>query len=391
VGDPARELELEDLLSPVSPEEFFETYWERRPLHVGGDRDRLAGLFDLDSFYRAVTEVRLPDQVPVPYLKAGYRDGRGDHREMFPRPEQIPGLFRAGMTIQAELLDRVDERLHGLMDRLRRRLGIAAPMDVGAFLSPDGSGYGLHFDATGMWTLQIEGRKRWWYSPEPEVEFPGQNHVAGAAERERVEGRGLAEVLLEPGDLFYLPPGVWHRVRAEGQSLHVSITVRASSSLSLVDQLLRARLLDRPVWRRMPTALRGAAAGVDDRVRDLFARQLAELREAVAALTPEDLVRSWLDRVGGAQDARPVERSDVLALAQPVQMARRDGAVEILCHGRLVASLPVDAQGFAERLTEQTRFPAESALAWDPAYEWEEVGEVLRVLVELGVLEREAR
>ncbi|HEX2689286.1 MAG TPA: cupin domain-containing protein [Kofleriaceae bacterium] len=57
--------------------------------------------------------------------------------------------------------------------------------------------------------------------------------------------------MLRPGDVLYLPPGVWHRARAVGESLHVSVTVRAANLVDRVAQLLAPLLVD-PRWRRQP-------------------------------------------------------------------------------------------------------------------------------------------
>src|SRR5262249_34169701 len=152
---------------------------------------------------------------------------------------------------QAEQLETAHAGLRALLHDTRRQLGVAAAMDVGAFLSPDGAGYGLHFDATGMFTLQIAGSKRWWYGRAPAVAWPRANRVATGGARNQLAGDELDEVVLRPGDVLYLPPGTWHRASAIGESLHVSLTIRAANLVERVAELLEPLLID-PRWRRLP-------------------------------------------------------------------------------------------------------------------------------------------
>jgi hypothetical protein len=272
-------MDLAELLAPITIEELVRDYWQRRPLYIAGAPGKLVQLFDRAAFDRAVAAIHGDELGRRPFAKAGTQDAAGDHVELRILPEQIPALVRAGLTIQAEQLETAHAGLHALIDDVRRQLGVAAAMDAGAFLSPDGTGYGLHFDATGMFTLQIAGEKRWWYSRAPAVAFPLANRVATSGARAQLSERDLDEVVLRPGDVLYLPPGTWHRARAIGESLHVSVTVRAANLVDRVAQLLAPLLVD-PRWRRLPEP----GDDLEDRLRELGA--------VVAAWTPTTLRRA---------------------------------------------------------------------------------------------------
>lgn len=398
--------ELEDLISPIDVRVFMERYWNRASLYIPAHDDRLEGLFSRERLRRALAVGA--EEGSLVYLKTGQNDAQGQHREVVIRPEQALPLFKMGLTVQIERVDTADAGLGALCRALRQQLHVATLLDSGAFLSPSGHGYGLHYDASSMWILQIEGSKRWWYGEAASLAFPVENRVPSAAEHAQgiagYDAGRLREQLLQPGDVLYLPAGTWHRVRAEEASLHVCLTIRPSSPYMLVDTLLQAELLADPVWRHLPTFL---AAGPDDglspeaqkaAMEDYFAARLGELRQAVDRLTPGLLHRAWRERLTlEAVDAPEalIGPQEVLAhpagrpLRQRVEALGEDEEKIIVHDGGMVrASLPGHARTFVEALLAQPRFTAQSALAWDAEYEWEDVEAVLRGLVELGLLER---
>jgi poly-gamma-glutamate synthesis protein (capsule biosynthesis protein) len=298
---------LTRLLDPVDVSSFMASYWERASLYIPGSATKFADLFSRSKFFRTVGQ-RIDQGTSRPLgrgllLTAGYQGTDGNHRQLGIEPEQIRSLLGAGLTIQAEQMHTADPALAALARALKEQIRIPGEVDVAAFLSPAGGGYGLHYDAVVMWVLQIAGAKRWWYSPEPVVPFPPANRIPSAEEREQgVDGlyrpEVMAEQVLSPGDVLYLPPGTWHRVRAESESLHLCLTVRYSDYLQLVSAILSPTLLARSEWRHlpMPPAAPGDLKRMDPRLEELFAERLEELRTAVGALTPIDLFRAWRDR-----------------------------------------------------------------------------------------------
>ncbi|HEX2568774.1 MAG TPA: cupin domain-containing protein [Polyangia bacterium] len=398
--------ELEDLIAPIALPLFMERYWNQASLYIPAHGDKLEGVFSSERLRRALTVGA--EEGSLVYLKTGQSDAQGQHREVVIRPEQAFPLFKMGLTVQIERVETADAELGALCQALRRQLHVATLLDGGAFLSPPGHGYGLHYDASSMWILQIEGAKRWWYGETPALAFPTENRVPSAAEHAQgiagYDEKRLREQLLRPGDVLYLPAGTWHRVRAEETSLHVCLTIRPSSPYLLVEPLLQAELLADPAWRHLPTFLATELDGaVSPEARkaameDYFAARLGELRQAVDRLTPGLLYRAWSERVApraAAVPEAPIGPEEVLAhpagrpLRQRVEALGEEEEKIILHDGGLArASLPGHARTFVEALLAQPRFTVQSALAWDADYEWEDVEAVLRGLVELGLLER---
>jgi poly-gamma-glutamate synthesis protein (capsule biosynthesis protein) len=298
---------LARLLDPVDLGTFKSTYWERASLYIPGTSDKFADLFSRSEFFRAAK--RISRQVRQGFLGdnmilyAGIKGADGNHHQMLIEADQIRPLVAAGLTIQAELLDISNSAVGILARSVKEHFRIPVDVDVAAFLSPDMGGYTLHYDRVAMWVLQIAGAKRWWYSPAPVVPFPLVNRIPTAQEREQgVDGlyreSDLPEQLLSPGDVLYLPAGTWHRVRAEGESLHLCLTIRYTHYLQLISDMLSPTLLARAEWRHlpMPPSVLGDLEKMHPHLEELFAERLLELRNAVSALTPIDLFRAWRDR-----------------------------------------------------------------------------------------------
>ena len=367
-----------ELLAPISLREFVDTYVHRRALHVPGSPDKIAGLFDRA---RLLAIVAAHGDAAEPALVAGFRTPSGDHRRMTIAPAQLDTALAAGMTVMIDHLERADADLRALVEDTRRTLAIPEPTDIGAFLSPASSGFGVHYDQVDNWVIQIEGRKRWRYSREPAVYLAPLDFVPTARQRaEHIHGldeAALATVDLAPGDVLYLPPGTWHQpVALDEVSLHLSLIVRPVSRSTLFEPLLADRLA--PSWRRLPWGAAHAS------IEDELARDRDALVAALQAIDPRALRDAWRAKVPAAEPAG-IDEGTRLRRVREVRHALEGDVLLLLAGDHVIARLPSTARPFLERLAAVDELVAADACAWDD-YAWDEVQAVLTVLVSLGVL-----
>src|SRR5215468_5430289 len=237
---------LELLLRPLDPTVFLGEHWARRPAVLRDTRDRWAGLFDEDALVRCIARQG--------QARAASRTRDDAHVERVIRPDEARASLAAGETLCASAIDSFDDRLASFLARLGARIAFPGPLLFNCYLSPDGAGFGTHFDNHSVFILQLEGAKHWRYSATPAVEFPTENIIVPAhgeiavprpAEAvARPDERSFVETLLEPGDVLYLPAGTWHRARAVGRSLALTLMVSSFSVHRLIAAALERALLD---------------------------------------------------------------------------------------------------------------------------------------------------
>lgn len=82
--------------------------------------------------------------------------------------------------------------------------------------------FGNHWDTHDVFAVQLIGRKRWTIY-KPTLEYPLYTHSSVGREHD-CGGEPFMDVVLEAGDVFYLPRGWWHTVSPTGgETFHLAI------------------------------------------------------------------------------------------------------------------------------------------------------------------------
>jgi ribosomal protein L16 Arg81 hydroxylase len=291
----ARLGDLEAFLHPVEVKDFFAQYWNRKAVFIPGHPEKFQGLFDRAAFDRAVHACA--------DLKVGFTDERGWPGHFNVKPEQVPEMLASGKTVCASMIDPGDPLLTAFLQRIGRNFAVAGRFFFNSYLSPDGAGFGLHLDHHPVSILQIEGRKRWSYSPEPglsevvtNVSFPKDREMLKlpwvTVKRPREEE--LCEVVLNPGDVLYMPKGTWHRAAAEGGSLGLTLAMESVLPLELIQGALAPHVNSIEMRSQLPGfGIEAIQAGMPQELEERFDAALGELRIALNSMTASDLYSVW--------------------------------------------------------------------------------------------------
>lgn len=421
-------IELQHLLAPVSVETFFEKYWQRTALHIKGSLrkvDQLVpGGFARADFYRALdagATTRPRGYAVFAHQTMGF-DRPTQHGGPI-APELVRKAFAAGSNISSFNLE--DTRLMRLAARLKAQLGHPGEAGVAVTLSPPGFGWRVHFDTAEVFFVQCEGRKRMLISEEPHFMWPRgkvgfdtegrvQTYDWDAEPWELVGDVDLStlrEIVLEPGDVFYCPPGVLHGTKAIDRTLTFLPNFESVSALDVIQGTLR-RILNRSAdWRHLPGVDPATSSGeMPARLRAFLDERLRELRRAVEALTPEALEYEWRKgTVIGAygmgrevppppREVRPVTAADTFRVSRAAPMAQActngtDGRRQYhLFYGAVEIGVGEYWIPFMERLRGQAgEFRARDATRWAAGgrrYPWPLVRQQLALLCGNGVIER---
>jgi 50S ribosomal protein L16 3-hydroxylase len=347
------------LLGGLSAQQFLRRYWQKRPLLVRGA---------LPGFRGAATRAQLARLAARPDVEARLVERRGARWRVTHGPLACTTLRRRSTLLVSGV------NLHlAPADRLLRRftfLPQARLDDVMVSWAAPGGGVGPHFDSYDVFLVQGAGRRVW------RLQRPRAFRLVEGTPLKLIQDfEPDEEILAEPGDLLYLPPGWGHDGVALEDCLTCSVGLRAPQGAELAAAFLdylherglpRAAYRDpqlRPARRsaEIPPALAAHAASVLGRIRwrrgevgDFIGRYLSSPKPHVVFAHP----RRTLAR--GAF-ARALRRRTVVLDARTQMLTL--GARCFINGEQLAATRALRA--LADR--RRGRLPA--ALA-DPAYRW---------------------
>ncbi len=227
----------EALLGGLSPQAFLRRYWQKRPLLVRGALPGFRGVIGKAALFALAAR----DDIESRLVQRRARRWRVTHG-----PLPAARLAKAGPRNWALLVNGVNCHSEAA-ERLLRRFAFVPQArldDLMVSYAAPGGGVGPHFDSYDVFLLQGEGRRIWRLARARHFGL-----VAGAPLKLIAGFRAEEELLLEPGDLLYLPPGWGHDGIALDACITCSIGFRAPRGAELA-----AVFLDHLHERGLPDA-----------------------------------------------------------------------------------------------------------------------------------------
>jgi len=218
------------LLGGISPEQFMQQYWQKKPLLV---RQALPGFKPLLSRAELVELAADEDaQTRLVIQDPGQNPGWQLKHGPFQR-KALPPFKQAGWTILVQGVDLHVASVHALMNQFRF-VPDARLDDVMISYATDGGGVGPHIDSYDVFLLQAFGTRRWRIGRQKKPVLQD-----GVPLRILTNFVPEEEFVVEPGDLLYLPPGYAHDGIAQGECMTYSIGFRIPKKAELARELLQ--------------------------------------------------------------------------------------------------------------------------------------------------------
>jgi hypothetical protein len=207
-------------------------------------------------------------------------------------PAALTAGLREGATLIVDAVNEISPPLQRLCAGLAAEFTAASQANLYACWGVT-QGFDVHWDDHDVFVVQVEGRKRWaLYGPTkaaPTRRGPAADAPVPEAEPELI--------VLEPGDVLYLPRGHWHAaVGAGGPTLHLTIGLTRKTGGDLV-QWLADEVLAEEIGRADLPFEAGDAA---------VAERLAGLLAGLAARDPQALARRYRRHLEATAPQRPV-------------------------------------------------------------------------------------
>lgn len=254
------------LFRQIDRETFLDRYFDKAPYYEAGAVRDVAELFswsrmndllqrpklwDADTIEMALDGKVLP---PPQYCRPGH--GRQGEQGLRPDRAKVTALLQKGATFVLDFLEGIDPEVSAVSRALERLTG--ANTSCNAYCSwKSVRGYASHFDCMDVFALQIEGEKTWnvYEGRFPEAAFvPGSRPSDFTAEQHtRMKGKLAQQVTTRPGDILYLPRGVYHdAIATDTASLHLSFGATPAVGVAVLEMLAREMQGQEYFRKRLP-------------------------------------------------------------------------------------------------------------------------------------------
>ena len=256
-------------------------------------------------------------------------------------PAALTAGLREGATLIVDAVNEISPPLQRLCSGLSAEFAASSQANLYACWG-ETQGFDVHWDDHDVFVVQVDGRKQWaLYGPTetaPTRRGPGADASPPQSEPELI--------VLEPGDLLYLPRGHWHAaVGLGGPTLHLTIGLTRKTGSDLLHWLADEVLAEEAGRADLPFEAGEAAIG----------ERLAQLLAGLAARDPQDLARRYRRHVEATLPQRPslsfpcigeahapLTPETRLGLAQgPAHLRRSDGGVVLSWRGVEFTLAPV--------------------------------------------------
>jgi 50S ribosomal protein L16 3-hydroxylase len=220
------------LLGNISPDEFMNEYWQKKPLLVRGaiQAQALSSLPSRSDLF----ELARREEVPSRLIELKKSKWQLTHGPFGADATKLPALKTPDWTLLVQGVDLLDVATHELLKQFR--FVPDARLDDAMFsFATAGGGVGPHFDSYDVFLLQTSGSRRWRIGAQKNLDL-----VDGAPLKILADFKPTKEYVLEAGDMLYLPPRYAHDgVGLAGDDcITCSIGFRAPKKVELARELM---------------------------------------------------------------------------------------------------------------------------------------------------------
>jgi ribosomal protein L16 Arg81 hydroxylase len=288
-------LEFDDVVAPLTREQFLANYWTKSFLAAKGVAGRFAGLLGWDELNAILEQHRLaPPRFRLTYEGRtlepfGYMSPGMDGQPQL-NAGKLAACLSDGATLVLDCVEELAPRVRKLASSFRDALHAGNYVNLYASWHSQ-NGLSLHWDSQEIVVLQVAGKKHWQvFEPTRANPLPDDSEAPP-----RPTAPPVWDGMLEDGDMLYIPRGWWHVAFPVGEpSLHLTVATVPPHGFDLLQWLI-GRL-------RRHEAVRADLPQLDDsRGQKGYLRAL---RPLLAAALSDDVITQFRHEWEG--DLRPL-------------------------------------------------------------------------------------
>jgi ribosomal protein L16 Arg81 hydroxylase len=327
---------LNEILAPMTQEDFLREYWTKKFLHIPGQPDKFSHFFPWDVLNRVLEENRF-DSTRLSLFTSGnkiapdrYLNGK------WVNAGKLANELSTGATLIFNGCEEVHRPLRDLCVYLETLFHHRVTVNLYAGWRRD-NGFNVHWDDQDNLILQVDGRKRWkvWA---PTRSCPFREDVVDTSLPPTNEP--VWDGILESGAMLNIPRGWWHvAYPLDEPCLHLTVTIQNLNGIDLLHWLAErmkssdAARMELPV---MATALERAAWLEQVRADLLALWDDALIDRYLAAVDAKAIPRTRISLPGDADPHRKGPRKKTLlelAVPHDLQFANQNGKMACRANG----------------------------------------------------------
>jgi len=211
-------------LGGITPQDFLENYWEKKPLLIKNAVSNIQEFASISDLKELAFDESFETRIV-------YND---DYKkfDVKPGPLKESDFNERKWTYACHSLNCLDKNFFGL-ENLVNFIPTYMFDDVMATYSNADSTIGAHTDKYNVFILQGSGNRRWELEENPNMEY-----IKGIPLKILKEFNPNIEWNLEPGDMIYIPSGVAHRGTSLSESISYSIGFKSLENQIILEKYL---------------------------------------------------------------------------------------------------------------------------------------------------------
>ncbi len=230
------DVDFQILLGNIGKEDFFNHYWGKQYLHIkGNERNHFVPISEqeLNTFFGN-------SRLSYPYITL-FSKGKPLNLEEYKNRELGAGtnivdldkvfeLLQKGYSLTVNSMDRMEPKLSAFCQQLS--LELKTKFWTNVYITPaNRNGFPQHTDHHDVFALQLSGKKKWTIYQENESPI---------------------EIILEEGDLLYLPKDYPHEAHTlNSHSVHFTLGADFATYADLVKQLWKSTTKNKKFSKRL--------------------------------------------------------------------------------------------------------------------------------------------
>jgi ribosomal protein L16 Arg81 hydroxylase len=255
---------FENIIAPISPEEFFSEYYGKKHLHIKAAEnqfshimnwEKLNAILNMSDIWSQHSLRLVLDKQPInPNLYSSEFTNRDNQKLLKPHAEKVSSFLQAGASLVLNSIQSLSPELQNISQILEKSLN--AKSQANLYCSwRQRQAFASHFDTHDVFAIHFEGTKVWQIY---EGFYPNPiNHAAFKSlpreYHEKQKGSTLQEVELNPGDLLYIPRGLYHDALAASSGvIHIAFGMTSLIGLDALETLQGLSLQDPSFRKNLP-------------------------------------------------------------------------------------------------------------------------------------------